>query len=173
MMNKLEIGQLFKEGVTRYPEGVKFDITDGGMNLLIYFNHPTEEEKHSISKEDARYGYYKQDNVIFMLFKFGSLEWVDAPYSIHLSKHLTELQEVTEGNGYAINVYLIDAATGILEVARLISMNTRTSKLLREDILKQKEMNYDGYEQLLSNIYRSYSTKALVDKAKIIAKIGN
>lgn len=49
-MEKLEVGKLFKEGITRYPEGVKFDITDGGCDLLIYFSDPSEKEKEAITK---------------------------------------------------------------------------------------------------------------------------
>lgn len=170
-MNKIEVGKLFKEGVTKYQEGVRFDIDDNGMNLFIYYIHPTEEEKSNIKKGKVQYGYYKKDNVIMMLFKFGFLEWMDAPYSIKLSKNLSELKDISEGMGYATNVYLINAANGVLEGLRLISFSTRISKLLREDLIKQKDMTLDGYDKNIADIYAAYSSKELVKKAKAIGVV--
>lgn len=41
MLNKFEVGKLFNEGVTKYKEGVLFDIDDNGCNLIIRFNAPS------------------------------------------------------------------------------------------------------------------------------------
>ena len=41
-----------------------------------------------------------------MLFKFGDQEWIDSPYSAHLSKNLTKLELADEGKGLALHVYL-------------------------------------------------------------------
>jgi hypothetical protein len=32
-----ETGKLFKEGITRYPEGTIFDVNDGGTVLNLYY----------------------------------------------------------------------------------------------------------------------------------------
>lgn len=103
-----------------------------------------------------------------ILVRFGEEQWMDAPYSVHLSKNLTQLQDVLEGQGFALNVYLINAATGVLEGMRLVGLNTRFSKMLKEDILKQKDLTYDGFDIKLNDIYKKYSTKALVSMAKIL-----
>jgi len=170
-MIKLEVGKQFKEGITRYGEGCKFDIDDTGCNLIFYYNNPSEEEIKDITKGNVKYGYYKEDNVLLMLFKFGEQQWIDSPYSIHLSKHLTKLQEITEGIGYAVNIYLVNANNGNLEGMRLISLSTKTSKMLRMDILEQKESTYDGFEKTLSNIYNKYPTKMLVSMCKTLDKL--
>ena len=168
-MGKIEVGKLFKEDVTRYSEGIKFDITDSGCNLLIYYVDPTTEEKEAITKGDFKYGYFREGNVILMLFRFGNQQWMDAPYSVHLSKNLTQLQDITGTQGFALNIYLINANNGILEGMRLVGLNTRLSKMLREDVLKQKDLTYDGFPIKLNEIYRKYTTKSLVSMAKILA----
>ena len=43
-MQLLEVGKLFKEGVTRYQEGCRVDVDDTGINLFLYYNNPTEKE---------------------------------------------------------------------------------------------------------------------------------
>lgn len=170
-MKTLEVGKLFKEGVIRYSEGIRFDITDSGCNLMLYFNEPDSAEIECVQRGEVRYGYYKENNVIMLLFKFGTLQWIDAPYSIHLSKNLTELQEIKEGFGFAVNVYLIDARTGVLKAIRLISFSTRFSQMLKSDIENQKELTFENFDLNLNNIYRKYTTNQLVKLAKVIDKI--
>ena len=171
-MQLLEIGKLFKEGKTKYKEGCVFDITDSGANLIFYYTNPTEKEIRNITKERVQYGYYRENALIMMLFKFGDENWIDSPYSVHFSSHLTSnISEITEGTGLAVNVYLVDAATGILKGMRLIGLSTRVSNMLKNDIEMQREMPAIGFENDLRNIYSKYSTKDLVKLAKVIDKI--
>lgn len=39
----LEVGKLFVPGVTRYQEGVRFDFTPFGANLIVFYFHPTSK----------------------------------------------------------------------------------------------------------------------------------
>ena len=166
----LEVGKPFKEGVVCYKEGVNFDFTDAGANLVIYYESPTEAEIEAITKGKVQYGYFMKNEVILLFFKFGNEAWMDLPYNVHFSKNLSRLQEVGENMGYAVNIYLVDARTGILKGMRLISFSTRMSKMLREDILKQKELPSDNFKYSLSKLYQ-YTTNQLVKLAKVTGKI--
>ena len=166
-MNKLEVGKLFKEGVTRYQEGCRVDLNDTGFNFCIYFNRPTDDEIYDITKGDFKFGYYLEKNVLLLLFKFGTMEWMDSPYSVHLSKNLSKIPCIDNSNsGLALNIYFIDASNGILKGMRLIGLKNKTSKMLLDDIRKQKEMPYKDFSMNLNEIYRKYPTKALVSMAK-------
>lgn len=174
--SKLEVGCLLKEGVTHYKEGIKFDITDSGALVRVAFPYPTEKEIEQFeSDKDFKVGYYKEKNVIVMLFKFGDLNWMDAPYSVHLSRNLTKLDDVTTNEGLALTIVFVDASTGIVKNLRLIGLPNGLTKELFADIKKQKELSFDGFDENLGNIYRKYSTKQLVNvsrnvRAKIIKK---
>ncbi|MFR8871637.1 MAG: hypothetical protein ACLVIH_16775 [Paraclostridium sordellii] len=162
----LEVGKPIEGIEKRYNEGITFDITDNGANVIIKFDSPILEEIKAIKEEKIKYAYYMQGNVIFMLFKFGDLDWMDAPYSVHLSKNLTRFLEINDGQGLALNIHLVDAKTGILKVLRLVGLSNAFSKALIKDIEKQKEMSYEGYESTMNTIFRTYSTKELVKRAK-------
>lgn len=164
---KLEVGKLFQEGKTRYQEGVRFDINDGGMDLIICYGSPTSKEKEAIKKESMKYGYLVQNNVILMFFKFGREDWMDSSFSVHSAIHLSELPEIRDEEGFGLHVYLIDANTGILKAMRLIGLDTTFSRMLKNDIIKQKELPVDGFDRNLNNLYR-YQTDELVKNAKII-----
>lgn len=171
MLNKFEVGKLFNEGVTKYKEGVLFDIDDNGCNLIIRFNAPSNNEIQAIKQSKIKIGYYTEGEAIFMLFKFEGINWIDAPYSVKLSKNLTKIEEINDGQGLAINIYLVDANTGILKSMRLVGLPTGFSRKLKLAIEKQMSMSFENYNQTVNTIYRKYTTKKLVDYADLICNV--
>lgn len=167
-MGLFEVGKPFKEGITRYPEGVKFDISNNECSLSIYAADPTEKARQAITKDSLRYGYFKEDNVIIMLFKFGSHNWIDVPYSVHMSKNITELKEITGTEGLLLNIYIINARTGVVEDMRLVELDVRLSKMLRNDILEQRRLEYHGFNSKLDEFYSKFTTKALVSMSRVL-----
>jgi len=167
-MKLFEVGKLFEEGKTRYNEGCIFDFDNTGGDLYIFFNSPTQKEIIDIKKGNCKIGIVEKNNIIFMLFKFGALEWIDCPYSKYLSKDFA-MNSIEEGMGYAINMHLIEANTGILKVLRLVSMTTKFSKKFADLIINQQKI--DNYDFALSNVYANYTTNDLVKFAEIM-KVG-
>lgn len=161
----LEVGKLYKEGIYKYQEGIRFDFTNAGADLYIMYNSPTTKEIESIRRGNIEFGIYPSEEVLFMLFKFGNLQWMDAPYSVHLSNQL-ELQEPKDGLGYSLNVVLINASNGIVEVIRLIGLSTKFSIQLKKLIERQRERHFDRdqYALKLQEIYRNYKTSDLVQR---------
>ncbi len=159
-----EVGKLFEEGITSYEEIAKFEFTESGPALFIFFKKPTENEIESIRTGDLKIGFTEINGIIFMLFKFAGIPWMDAPYTIHLSPPV-EPQKVEEGTGYGLQIFLIDANTGILKTMRLIGMGTGWSRAFREAILRQKEMPFDLklYETNINNTYKTFTPKDLAD----------
>ncbi|MZK49025.1 hypothetical protein [Clostridium beijerinckii] len=171
MLNKLEIGELFNEGVTKYKEGIVFDIDDNGCNLIIRFNSPSNNEVKAIKQGSLKCGYYTEKEAIFMLFKFDGIEWMDAPYSVELSKKLTKIHEINDGQGLALNIYLIDADTGILKAMRLIGLPTAFSRKIKVIVERQRSMPFENYYQTINAVYMKYPTKKLVDYADVICNV--
>lgn len=167
-MGLFEVGKQFEEGIARYPEGVKFDMGYNECSLSIYAANPTEKARQTITKDSLKYGYFKEDNVIIMLFKFGSHKWIDVPYSVHMSKTTTELKEITGTKGFTLNIYIINAKTGVLEDMRLLELDARLSQMLKDDILEQSKLEYDGFNSKLDEFYSKFSTKALVSMSKVL-----
>lgn len=97
------------EVLTQYmfhPEGVLVDVTDFGINVKILINRPTNKEINQMKAEaPLEIKLLEMDNIVFFLFKFGNLNWMDAPYSVHLSKSLHHLSDVSDGNRICHNDY--------------------------------------------------------------------
>jgi len=160
---KYEVGKPFIEGKTRFSEGVHFDFQQGGPVLILFYDRPTSEEIEEVKKGRAEFAFYEKLPVIFFLCRFGSSSWADAPYSVHISKPFT-FEPLQEGAGFGLQIYLVDATTGILKAMRLIGLKTDFSRRLKLAIERQKaeEFNESMYNFEINRTYKNYSIDDLV-----------
>ena len=173
MMKTYEVGKRYSEAAG-HSEGVLFDITDGGIILPLYFDRPSGHEIAEMeASKPVRMGFIAKDNVIIMLLKFGSLDWMDAPYTPHLSKNLTHLPDkVLPGEGLAVHFMLFDTSTGELKQQRMFSLRDQLSNDLVNEIHKifGKPFDLQAYNEDIAEAYR-YSTDELVKQSKIIYRV--
>jgi hypothetical protein len=169
---KFEVGQLYKPGTTKYGEGTKFDFTEAGAVLELYFNKPTGDEIQDVTRGRFEIGFYERENIVFMLFRFGGWQWMDAPYTVHLSQPFT-FEEPKPGTGYGLSIFLIDAATGILKGMRYVGLSTDFSRMFKDAVERQKTMTFDKslYEYEIKQTYDTFDTKNLVNRADVFCRI--
>jgi len=165
MLRKLEVGKPIEGCIKQYQEGVKFDFDNSGAVLFIMFRDPTNQEIESIRKGRLQIGICTLSNIIFMLFKFGNLNWIDAPFDIHLAQNQSFLNvEMNESQGFGMSMFLVDASTGILQAMRLIGWPHRLSQIFIEEAKKQVEQAFEQseYDRKIDAVYMKYSTNDLV-----------
>jgi hypothetical protein len=170
-MIKLEVGKYISGTPRRYDEGVRFDIDDSGASLVAYFKNPTQTEITNFKTGGIKLGFYSYQNVIMLLAKIGELNWVDAPYSVHLSKNLTTLGELGESEGLAITVLLVDASDGTIMSMRLLGANHRLTEGLFKAIGQQKDVSFQDFYKNVNYIFSTYSTKDLIKRASMIENL--
>ena len=166
-MQKFEVGKPFL-GKTHYQDGIRFGFDQSGASLCIYYSAPTPDEVETIRQGEVKLGLYITGDIIFLLIKFGDLDWMDAPYNWHLSKPYA-FGVINEGFGFGMTVFFVDATTGILEVARLVGWVTEMSKSFMQEVEAQKvmEFNKSRYHVKLNEIYLRYTTDDLVKQGHI------
>lgn len=159
MIGALEVGKT--HDFLRGPEGALFDMTDEGANLIIRYRGITENEVKSFREGIFKMKITVLSGIIFVLVRFDS-ETMDVPYHVMLSKNLTELQEIGEGQGIHLTVFAGDARTGELKVLRSIGLDTKISKILQREIAAQfGEFDQKKYDRDLDSIYAKYSYRDL------------
>lgn len=171
-MREFKVGELYKPGITQYMQGTRFDFLQSGAILELYFHRPTGDEIQDVTRGKFEIGFYERGSVIFVLFRFGGWQWMDAPYSVHLSQPFT-FEELKEGTGYGLTVFLIDSATGILRGIRYVGLPTDFSRKFREAVERQKTKPFDKatYDAEIEQVYRSYSPADLAKYADAFCKI--
>lgn len=172
-MNKYEVGQII-EKFKNYQEGMRFELSDDGAVLQVFIQNPTENEiEQFASRNRFEIRFIEIYNVIMITAKIGSLNWMDAPYSSHLSNELNKFQLPNENQGLALILVLIDTLTGEIKNLRLLGLSEHFTKNLFCAIMEQKikPFNIEEYRMGVSRIYASYSTNKLAKLSKDYCKI--
>lgn len=172
-MEKFEVGQTI-ENFKYHDEGMQFDVADDGAHLLVFFKSPTREEIDQFrSGKNFEIRFMELYGVIMITVKLGNLNWMDAPYSPHLSKKLSKFTFPNDNQGLGLMLYLVDAITGKIEHLRLLGLSEQFTKKLLGTVLEEKMKDFDilNYKDKLTKIYSTYTTKQIVKMSKDYFKI--
>lgn len=144
-------------------DSVRFQTSDSGCSLLIQYNRPSAAEKRQF-RQPAQFEIAVVDGIIFFLCRFGTADWMDAPFDRSRAAGVT-IEKIPEGQeGLALHFMLVDSSTGTLLHQRLIGLDTTLSRRLIAAIAYQPEL--PDFDQRLAKIYASYSTRDLLSIAR-------
>lgn len=161
----MELYEAGKRAFPPGPDGVRFALTDGGGVLVIQMSAPTAAERRAF-KRGLSIRFAVVDQIIFLLVRMGTMQWMDAPYYRGLSRHLTQVELPEEGQGLAIHAMLVDGATGVLQAQKLIGLDTDTSRKLMAAAMVQPVI--PDYDARLARVYSAYSTDDLLEEAETL-----
>lgn len=171
-MNTFSVG-------TRYPEFasgadiIRCAVDASGITLFVSLAGISASEEAQFQQDapfEVRYCVVR--GVFFWLVKFGSMEWMDAPYNPALGEPV-ELDLVDDGAGYALTILLFDSRTGELRNIRLIGLGTDFSRAVRREIqgLLANPLPAPIYDSALASVMAAYPTRDLVRMARQRYKI--
>lgn len=173
MISSYVVGEKYPN-IIGHQDEIKFDITDGGVIIPIYMYKPSADEISQMKDTaSVKMAYVARNNVIIMLLKFGSLNWMDAPYTPWLSKDLTHLPEtVGPDEGLSAHLLLFDSSNGELMTQRLFSLRSNLSNDLIQEVrrIKTKPFDMQAYGSDINAAYR-YSTDELVKRARMVYRV--
>lgn len=174
-MNKYEVGQIV-ENFKYHQECVQFDLADDGAIMLVFFKSPTQSEIEQFkSGKNFEIRFTEIYDVIMITAKIGNLNWMDAPYSPHLSKRLTKIELPNDGEGLGLTLILVDAATGEIKHIRFLGLSERFTKRLFGTVMEQKtsEFSIDKYNNAINRIYSTYPTTQIVKMSKDYCRLNS
>ena len=156
-----------------HSESTLFDIDDSGATMLAFMKHPTpvEIEQFKVGT-NIEIRFTELHNVIMITAKIGSLNWMDAPYSPHLSRNLTMFQIPNKNLGLKLTLILVDAATGEIKYIRALGLSGMFTKQLFCAIMDQKMKDFDRsiYEKSIYKIFSTYPTTKIAKISKHCCK---
>ena len=163
-MKRMEVGKIITEFIG-HPEAPKFGLSDDGAELMVFFNAPTEKEvRQFASKKPFEIRFVKLKNIFMICVKIGELEWMDMPYSPHLSKQFPKLMSPNDNQGMALIITCLDNRTGVIKENRLLGLSNKFTRDFFAEILDetQNPFSREEFEGNLKTIYSRYSTRQLV-----------
>ena len=158
-MFEFEVG---KDTGLRGMDNMIFDMTDSGGILVIRMNRPTAAEKREFNC-GLSFKLAVVDDIIFILARMGTLNWMDAPYYRELSRNLTHIIVPEKSQGIAVHAMLIDGSNGILHAQKLIGLPHDMSIALIDAIKNQPIIS--NYANRLNHTMALYTTDQFVERA--------
>ena len=67
-------------------DSVRFDLTSSGAELVLQLGKPTAKEKNDFKNGVPQFALKVVNDIIFILSRFGTGPWMDAPYYRYRSK---------------------------------------------------------------------------------------
>lgn len=178
-MHSIEVGKLYVEGKTFYPEAVEWNWTSKFHELRLFFHNPSSQEIQAVKKGKVEFGLVVGSGVLFLVFRFlpafkgqSGIHWSDAPYSYHmLPEELRELpeQDLSPTRRSVLLVVLVNASIGITLAIREVSLSPAFTQRLYQEIQKQAEFPFDQekYDLQLQTIYKFNDSKKLAAQAVV------
>ncbi len=174
-MYKYEVGQIV-DAFKYHSENVQFDIADDGATILVFFQSPTTEEVEQFKAgKNFEIRFTELYGVIMITVKIGKLNWMDAPYTPHLSKNLTKFQLPNENQGLGLTLILVDTITGEIKHVRLLGLSEKFTKRLFGVVMEHKVKSFDEleYDKSINRIFTTYQTNQIVKLSKDYYKINS
>ncbi len=141
-----QVGKLYNPTRTSWPEATQFNFREGEYELLLFFKSLSLREVDAVKSGRVEFGLVVEPPLVVLLFRFdgqkGSLGWGDAPYSYWMVPPATRvpplpLSDLTPESRVLLAVHLVDAATGILLVNRVVTFSPAFSRTLIEAVHAQ------------------------------------
>lgn len=174
-MYKYEVNQVVNS-FKHHSEGVYFDIADDGATMLVFFQSPTAEEIEQFkSGKNFEIRFVELYGVIMITVKIGNLNWMDAPYTPHLSRNPAKFQLPSVGQGLGLTLILVDTITGEIKHIRILGLSERFTKRLFGVVMenKVKPFNKIEYNNSINRIFSAYQTNQIVKMSRDYCKMNN
>ena len=145
-------------------ECVLFDIMDECAVLNLFYYNPTPHEiVQVLCSDNFEMKTLELKDALYVLTKIGELNWMDAPYNIHLSKHWENKDSYKEMEELELFIKMIDCTTGIVSILRTINLKGNIIKQIKKAIERQLQLPFDRktYDENIVECYKKYSTNQM------------
>jgi hypothetical protein len=79
------VGELFRPGYYRWPEGAQFSVGPGGHEITLFRSNIDQSAVEDIRQGESEFALIVENPLIVMSYRFGrSIPWDDVPFSWHL-----------------------------------------------------------------------------------------
>ena len=160
----------------QHPEGTTYHIHCGIHELALFHRNPTAAEKNRFNNAPAQMALWNNPPVLWIAVKFGSLDWIDAPYTVHLthpdSRTMPELKPPEER--YPLTMLYVNADGGDIEAIRVATMSPAMSRDIRRISQEQEAEKYDpeNYERSLRTTMEQYEPRQIARLAQRLETLG-
>lgn len=168
-MRTLNVGQLLEPGVTRYDEMPEYNYRSGIHRLIIAMRNLTPEEIEAVQHASVKLAFTVIGDVLIFQYRFGSvLPWSDATFTWHKVPVAEQVRPpaLSGEQRSLLEIFLVDAATGVIQAIRVVSMSPTMSRRLHEAITRQADAPLPAdYDEQARRVFAQYTSNQLRNRA--------
>lgn len=163
------VGELYESGQNTLEEKIMYRLDSEGHRLLIAKAGINNQEIENVQKGTAALSIYIDGPAIFLLFKFGTDSWNDAPFSWHTVPRGIRVYPEEAPDSGILKVTLVNADNGIVQAVREIVMVPDFANKLNLSITDQANASFNGlsYAKHLNMVYNQYTAEEMADMAGV------
>lgn len=149
-------------------DAAQFDIDDNGAILVDVVDTPTADEIDIYNKDIISIRVIPIKNIVWFTFFIGETAIVDAPFSLHLCKNLTDRNSFKEKLS-SIRIALIDSATGQIATQLIYYPDKSFIEEVSSVILNcyNVPFNKAEYFELIEEVCNKYSAMQIYNASEI------
>jgi hypothetical protein len=162
-----------------------FDLSDSCAHLVVLLKSPTQPEKKQLcsGKFEIRYTTFAGNDTadetdivvtIWFTFKFGSMAYMDASFTPHLCKKLTDQSRISNACKN-LEILMIDTSTGKIFNIWTIVLSDEFARSLAsrvKHILTETGYKETLYNALVNGIMSKYIPSQIADMSEICCTFG-
>lgn len=163
-----QVGQPYEFTHGRLEEKVIYRLDKDGHCLAIIKAGITAQEVENIQNGSVELGIYIDGPIIFLLFKFGTSKWNDAPYSWHTVPREFRVYPEQANDNTTLKVTLIDVADSLVRAVRQVALTPDFAGKLNEAITIQANGSFNGlsYAKHINTVYNQYTADDMAELAE-------
>lgn len=146
----------------------QFDIKDSGAFIVSILAMPTPEEISNYCEDRIKVSVTVVEDEIFLICQIGDLPYFDAPYTLHLSNSISNLDDLKELIS-TFRVVLVDSIDGSIKAQNIYYLDedfVEEFYAIIKDNYKHP-FNKEAYFEKIKAIQDKYSTSDLLNMAII------
>lgn len=161
------VGKTFPD--TRYlgTEGAVAHLTKGFIDVQWNMFKMHKQERKALQKGSFRYGYYVEDDLVFILIDF--MNGLSTDLTLEVSG-LTdnEFDDWFAHDANVMNIFGVEAINYQLKTIRMVGLNMEFCKGLKESLAKQRQRYHRSKHLLkMQEIQQRMSTDMMMKKTRM------
>jgi hypothetical protein len=141
------VGELFRRGRYRWPEGAQFSVGPGGHEITLFRSDIHQDTVDDVRRGEAEFALIVEVPLIVLSYRFGrSIPWDDVPFSWHLQpaswRAVPTLHNSREARAL-LWITLVGSEDGVIHAQRGVTLSPSFTYSLHAAIRTQALMVFD------------------------------
>ena len=154
-------------------ETITYNYTRGGHQVTVAMPNMTSREEQELRFGVVRFALTERDGIIFLLYKFGDLPWMDTSYQWWLNPPALRALPPDRPRARTLVVLTaVESVTSVVRVIRAVTPSQELSQALHQAIRRQARSAWkgaDAHDRQLAKIYGRFTILDLLAQASAIS----